>query len=189
MTAVLFQKILASVVILTTFFALYINALHFDLTRKINKSLLQLIPGILMFTFGVIIARILNDPSYIFKTVLPIKSGFTKSFLGAAIFPLIAASVRLMSIIACLTALIDKCWYFWRTNRINYFFRLLSTICMSIVAGNTMYKIIFTDQTERLYTAKKFVTLSYWVGLGLGSICILVVILAVPNLLHRKKES
>ena len=189
MTVALLQKLMTSVVILTTFFALYIYALHTDLTRKINKSILQLVPGILMFMVGVFVARVLNNPEYIFKTILPIKSGFAKSILGTTMLPLIAASIRLMSIIACLTALIDKCWYFWRTTRINYFFRLLSTICMTIVAGNTLYKIIFTDKIERIYTTAKFITLSYWVGLGLGSVFVLVAILAVPNLLPGKQES
>ncbi len=189
MTLTLIQKLLMSVVILTSFYLMYITALYYDLSRRINKSILQFIPGILMFVLGIAISRLLNNPSYLFQTILPLKSGFAKGVLSTTVLPFIATSIGTLSIIACLTSLIDKCWFFWRSTRINYFFRLLSAIGMTIIAGDSLFKIIFADQKQLVAATKNLKILSYGIGVTLGSICILVAIVALPHLFTKEKRT
>jgi hypothetical protein len=186
MTLTLIQKLLMSIATLTSFYLLYTIALYRDLTRKISKSIFQFIPGILMFALGIAISRILGNPTLLFQTILPLKSGFAKGVLSTTVFPFIATSVRTLSIIAGLTALIDKCWFFWRSSRINYLFRLISVISMTIIAGNTVFKMIFADQKNLIEATQQLVVMSYGIGAFLGCIFIIVAILAMPHIFEKQ---
>ena len=189
MTLTLIQKLLMSIATLTSFYLLYIVALYRDLTRTISKSIFQFIPGIIMFVLGVAISRLLSNPSILFQTILPLKSGFAKGVLSTTVLPFIAASIQTLSIIACLTSLIDKCWFFWRSSRINYLFRLLSAIGMTAIAGDALFKIIFADQKKLIEATKQLALTSYGIGAFLGCIFIITAILAIPHIFSSEKKS
>lgn len=184
----LVQKLLVSTISLTAFYFAFIIALHYDLTRKITNSLLQLIPGILIFMMGIFISQMLTDPTYVFSTLFPIKSGFAKGTLGPTL-PLIVASVRAMSIIACFTALIDKMWFFWRKERLSYIVRLLVTIFMTIIAGNTLFTMIFTPPNKLDGAINRLNAVSAAAGTLLGLIFLILTILAIPHIFDTKKSS
>ena len=184
----LVQKLLISTIALTAFYFAFITALHYDLTRKITNSLWQIIPGILIFVMGIFISQMLTDPDYVFKYLFTIKSGFAKGALGPNL-PLIVASVRAMSIIACFTALIDKMWFFWRKGRLLYIVRLFVTIFMSIIAGNTLFVIVFGSVKETAKAVIRLNTVSAGAGSILGLIFLLVTILAIPLIFDTKQTS
>lgn len=187
MTAALLQKILSSLVVLTTVFFSFIVAAFYDLTRPIGRSLFQLIPGILFFGFGVAISILFKNPDLLFKNVLTIKSGFARGMLSGIIFPYIAATVRTMSIIAGFTSLIDKMWFYWLNWRMYYILRLFSIICLVIIAGNVIFKVIFeTNQSKLIKAASKLNVIGAWSASGLGVILLLLTILALPKIFAKK---
>lgn len=188
MTAALMQKILASLVILTSMYLTFIFVVHYDLTRKISPSLFHLIPGIIFFGFGIAISTLLNNPALVFKKILPIKSGFAKALLGETVLPLIGASVRTMSIIASLSSLIDKMWFYWQRKRIFFIIRLSILIALGIVAGNTLFKVIFVNDPAAITKSiAKLKLIGAWSGSVLGVILALVTILAIPKIFAKKE--
>ncbi|SRR5579872_764164 len=184
----LVQKLLMSTIALTLFYSTFITALHYDLTRRITNSFWQVIPGILIFVMGIVFSQILTNPDYVFDNIFSIKSGFARGALGPTL-PLIAASVRVMSIVACLTALIDKMWFFWRKERLLYIVRLLVSIFMSIIAGNTLFVMIFNTPKTLTETISRLNTISAGTASVLGVIFILLTILAIPHLFDKKQTS
>lgn len=188
MTLTLIQKLLISVVSLTTFYLAFIRLLQYDLTRPISRSIFQVIPGFFMLGLGVAISYVMANPSLIFNTVLPLKSGFAKGVLSTTVFPLIAASVRAMSIIACITAFIDKFWFYWRNTRLLYLFRLASLIGMTIIAGNTLFKIIFASQPELKEGICQLDIVSWWLAASLGTVLFIVIIMATPQIFTKKSD-
>lgn len=184
----LVQKLLISVIALTGFYFAFITALHYDLTRRITNSLWQIIPGILIFIMGIVISQVLTDPDYVFKNLFTIKSGFAKGALSPTL-PLVVASVRAMSIIACFTALIDKMWFFWRKGRLLYIVRLFVTIFMSIIAGNTFFVMIFGGPKDITKAISRLNTISAGASAVLGLIFLLVTILAIPHIFDKKETS
>ena len=187
MNTVLLQKILISVVTLNTFYLVYIFALLFDLRRHINRSLFQLLPGALMFGIGMVISYVLSDPKLVFQYIFPIKSGFIKGALGTIHLPLIAASVRTMSVVTCLTAFIDKFWFFWRRKRIIFLFRMLIIIGLTIITGNTLFNIIMMDQKQLCKQIIVMNKIEFWSSITLGSILLIIVILATPTFFRQDK--
>jgi hypothetical protein len=184
----LVQKLLMSTIALTGFYFAFITILHHDLTRKLTNSLWQIIPGILIFIMGIFISQVLTNPSYVFDILLPIKSGFARGALGPTL-PLIAASVWAMSIVAGLTALIDKMWFFWRKGRLSYIVRLLVTIFMSIIAGNTLFVLISNTPKTLAESINRLNAVSAGAGSLLGLILLLVTILAIPHIFEKKEVS
>ncbi len=188
MTAALLQKILSSLVILTTVYLTFIVAVYYDLTRPIGKSLFQLLPGIIFFAFGLAISILFKSPDVLFKSILPIKSGFARSMLGGIVLPYIGTAIRTMSIIASLTSLIDKMWFYWLGWRIFYIVRLLSVILMTIIAGNVIFKIIFVaDQSQLAKATAKLNVIGAWAGTILGICLVLITILAIPKIFAKKE--
>ena len=179
------QKLLASSMMLTAFFVIFVTLLHYDLTRKITKSLWQLIPGILILVFGIFMNYMLTDPAYVFTHLFPIKSGFARGALSLTL-PMIVSAVKTMSIIACLTALIDKMWFFWLNERLAYLVRLFVSIFMGIIAGNTLFKITFSSPKELASSTARLKVLSTWSGTILGIILLLVTIMAIPHIFKKK---
>ena len=188
MTLSLMQKILLSNVILTSFFLTFIFVVYYDLMRKINNSLFQLLPGLIIFGFGIAVSILFGAPSLIFKQILPIKSGFAKGILGTVIFPIVAASTRTLSIIGSLSSLIDKMWFYWREKRLFFLIRMLSVICMVIIAGNTLFKIIINDQTTITKGVIRLNKIGAWSGTGLGILLFLITIMALPHIFGKKRE-
>ena len=188
MTLTLIQKLLISVVTLTSFFLIFIGLLHYDLTRKINKSIFQLVPGIIMFVLGIVLSNLLLNPQTIFKTIMPLKSGFAKGVLGSTVFPLIASTVRTMSIIACLTSFIDKFWYYWRSHRLIFIFRLIISISLTIIAGNTLFSIIFFNQKQLCAQILLINRIGFWASVTLGVILLLILILSAPSFFRKRKQ-
>ena len=188
MSAALLQKLLASLVILTSIYLSFIFVVHYDLTRKINNSIFQLLPGIIFFAFGIAIGVVFKSPALIFKQVLPIKSGFVKGALSAIIFPLIGVSIQTMSVIASTSSLIDKMWFFWLKKRLFFIVRLVPLISMGIIGGNTLFKLIFatTDQAAIAKSVIKLNTIGLWTGIILGTILLLLTIMAIPHLFTRR---
>ncbi len=180
------QKLLVSTIFLTSFYIVLIAALHYDLTRKINKSLWQLLPGIGILVGGMLMNYILVDPSYVFKNLIQIKSAFARGAIGPMLL-LITASIETMSIIACLTTLIDKMWYFWRNERLMYMARLLATVSISIIAGNTLFKMIFGNQKEVAKGTLRLNNLSGAAGTILSIVLLLITIMAIPHLFDKRK--
>jgi hypothetical protein len=119
---------------------------------------------------------------------MPLKSGFARGILGSTVFPLIGASIQTLSIIGSLSLLIDKMWIYWRPKRIFFLARMTCIICMIIIAGNTLFKVIFTDQQEIIKNTKKLFKIGIWAGTGLGLILLLVTIMALPHIFGSKKE-
>ncbi len=190
MTAVLLQKILASLVILTSAYLTFIFAVHYDLTRRLSSSIFQLLPGIIFFGFGLAISILFNHPDLIFKQILPIKSGFAKSIIGSTILPLIGTSIRTLSIIASLSALIDKMWFYWLKRRLYFIIRISAIIVMAIIAGNTLFKVIFVnDQASIARGVIKLNKIGAWSGSALGIILSLLTILAIPQIFAKKKDA
>lgn len=184
----LVQKLLISTIVLTAFYFALITALHYDLTRKITNSIFQLIPGILMFIVGMVASWLITDPAYVFSKLMPIKSGFAKGAIGPTI-PLIASSIQAMSIIACFTALIDKMWFYWRKQRLLYIIRLLVSIFMGIIAGNTLFSMVFIPPQKLTGAITRLNKVSATAGTVLGLIFILVTIMAIPHLFDKKETS
>lgn len=188
MTLTLIQKLLAATVVLTSFYATFIFVLYYDLIRPISRSIFNLLPGLIIFGFGLAISMLFNSPDLIFKKMLPLKSGFAKGILGASVLPLLGASIRTLGIIASLSSIIDKLWFYWRNKRLFFLIRMVSVICLIIIAGNTLFKIIFTDQKTVMKGINKLNTIGTWSGSILGAIAILVTLLAIPHIFSRKKE-
>ncbi len=190
MTAVLLQKILASLVILTSIYLTFIFVVHYDLTRKLSPSLFQILPGIIFFSFGIAMSILFNHPDLIFKKILPIKSGFAKSILGGTILPLVGTSIRTLSIIASLSSLIDKMWFYWLRWRLYFLIRLSAIIVMAIIAGNTLFKVIFVnDQAAIARGVVKLNKIGAWSGSVLGVILALLTIMAIPQIFARKDSA
>lgn len=189
MTAALFQKILASLVLLTALYSAFIFAVHYDLTRKISKSLFHLLPGIIFFGFGIAISILFNSPTFFFKRILPIKSGFAKGIVGGIILPYIGTSIRTMTIIASLISLIDKMWYSWLSWRIPYIFRLIFVVLITIIPVNVLFKLIFNNNQSVLVKAtSKLNVIGAWTGSLLGVLLALLTILAIPKLFAKKQQ-
>ena len=188
MTLSLMQKILLSNVILTSFFLTLIFVVYYDLMRKINNSLFQLLPGIIIFGFGIAVSIIFGSPALVFKQILPIKSGFAKGILGTVIFPLVSAATRTLSIIGSLASLIDKMWFYWRQKRLFFLVRMLSVVCMIIIAGNTLFRIILTNQATITKAVSRLNKIGAWSGTGLGILLFLIAIMALPHIFGKKRE-
>jgi len=188
MTLSLMQKILLSNVILTSFFLTLIFVVYYDLMRKINNSLFQLLPGIILFGFGIAVSILFSSPAIIFKQILPIKSGFAKGILGTTIFPLVSASTRTLSIIGSLSSLIDKVWFYWRQRRLFFIIRMLGVVSMIIITGNTLFKIILTDQSTIAKGVSKLNKIGAWSGSILGIFLFLITIMALPHIFGKKRE-
>ena len=188
MTLTLIQKLMAAVVVLTTFYATFIFAVYYDLIRKISKSLFNILPALIIFGFGLAISIALNNPDLIFKKIFPLKSGFAKGILGASVIPFIAASIRVMSIIASLSQLIDKMWFYWRKKRLFFLVRMTCVIVLSIIAGNSLFKIIFTDQQTIIKATKKLNTIGASAGTIMGTLLVLVTIMAIPHIFQSPKN-
>jgi hypothetical protein len=189
MTAALVQKILAAFVILTATYSACIFAVHYDLTRKLSKSLFHLLPGIIFFGFGIAISIVFGSPTFFFKRIFPIKSGFAKGMVGGYILPYISASIRTMTIIASLTSLIDKMWYYWLNWRIYYIVRLISVVLITIIPVNVLFKLIFAnDQATLTNATTKLNVVGAWTGSILGVLLTLLTILAIPKLFSKQNK-
>lgn len=189
MTAALLQKIISSFVILTTVFLSYIVAVYYDLTRPIGRSIFQLVPTLLFFGFGLSISILFKNPKFLFQTILPIKSGFARSYFGDFVLPYVGTAMRTMSIIASLSAAIDKMWFYWLNWRIHYLIRLLSIICLAIIAGNVIFKMIFvTHQSQLSKATSKLNIIGAWSASTLGIILLLLTILAIPKIFAQKDD-
>ena len=189
MTAVLIQKLLAAFVVLTSLYLTFIFVIHYDLTRKLSRSLFHLLPGIIFLGFGIAMSILFNTPDLIFKKILPIKSGFAKGILGGTILPYIGASIRTMSVIASLSSWIDKMWFYWLNWRIYYLIRLVSVIFITIIPGNVLFKIIFvTDQAAIAKATTKLNIIGAWSGSILGVLLALITILAIPKLFEKREN-
>jgi hypothetical protein len=189
MTAALLQKLLAAFVVLTSLYLTFIFVIHYDLTRKLSRSLFHLLPGIIFFGFGIAMSILFSTPDLIFKRILPIKSGFAKGVLGSTILPYIGASIRTMSIIASLSSWIDKMWFYWLNWRIYYLIRLASVIFITIIPGNVLFKIIFvTNQAALVKATEKLNTIGAWAGSVLGVLLALITILAIPKLFAKQEN-
>ncbi len=188
MTLALIQKLLMSIVVLTTIYTTFIFIAYHDLVRPISKSLFNLLPGIIIFGLGIAISTLFNRPDLIFQKILPLKSGFAKGILGTTVLPLVAASIRILSIIASFSALIDKMWFYWQSRRLFFLIRMISIICMIVIAGNTLFKIIFTDQSTVAKGITKLNKIGGWSVSVLGALLLLVTIMAIPHIFSRKKE-
>lgn len=188
MTLSLIQKILLYNIVLTTFFLTLIFVVYYNLMRKLNNSLFQLLPGIIIFGFGVAISIIFGKPALVFKQILPIKSGFAKGILSTTIFPLVSASTRTLSIIGSLAVLIDKMWFYWRQKRIFFIIRMLSIVSMIIVAGNTLFRIVINEKSVTAKGVARLNTIGAWAGTGLGILLFLITILALPYIFGKKRK-
>lgn len=189
MTAALMQKLLISMIVLTSFFLTFIFCTYYDLVRPIGNSLFQLIPGILFFLIGIATGALFCSPTFIFNQICPIKSGFAKELIGTTIFPLVSATARTLSIIAGLSSLLDKMWFYWRQQRIFLLARLLSVICMLIIAGNAVFTIIAADQSIVLKNVTKINYIGTRTGIFLGAVFLLITILALPYLCGKKRST
>jgi hypothetical protein len=156
--------------------------------RNINSSLFQLLPGIIIFGFGIAISIIFSTPDLVFKQILPIKSGFAKGILGTVIFPLVSASTRTLSIIGSLSSLIDKMWFYWRQRRLFFIIRMLSVVCMIIIAGNTIFRIIINNPAVIAKGVTRLNKIGAWSGTGLGILLLLITIMALPHIFGKKRE-
>ena len=188
MTLSLMQKILLSNIVLTSFFLTMIFVVYYDLMRKLNNSLFQLLPGIIIFGFGIAISIIFRSPALIFKQILPIKSGFAKGILGTTVFPLVSAATRTLSIIGSLASLIDKMWFYWRKKRIFFIIRMLSVVSMIIVAGNTLFRLVLTDQRAIAKGVSRLNKIGAWSGTVLGILLFLITIMALPHIFGKKRQ-
>lgn len=188
MTLALMQKLLMSIVVLTTVYTTFIFIAYHDLVRPISRSLFHLLPGLIIFGLGIAMSTLFNHPDLIFQKILPLKSGFAKSILGTTVLPLIAESIRILSVIASFSVLIDKMWFYWQQRRLFFLIRMTSVICMIVLAGNTLFKIIFTDQATVAKGIKKLHKIGNWSFSILGAILLLVTIMAIPHIFSRKKE-
>lgn len=189
MTLTLAQKILAATSILTTVYSMLIFVVYYDLMRPISKSIAQLLPGLIIFSFGIAASIFFNYPALVFNHIFPVKSGFAKGIIGAVVFPLVGSSIRTITIIGGISAMIDKMWYYWRSRRLFFFIRMLSVISMGIIVGNTMFKFIFTDQKQIVKAIKKINQIGAWAGSGLGAILVLVTIMAIPHLFAKRPKT
>ncbi len=188
MTLALMQKLLMSIVILTTIYTSFIFIAYHDLVRSISKSLFNLLPGIIIFGLGIALSTLFNRPDLIFQKILPLKSGFAKGMLGATVLPITAVSIRILSILGSFSALIDKMWFYWRGRRLFFLIRMIPVIGMIIVAGNTLFKIIFTDQSTVTKGIAKLQKISTWSLTSLSVILLLVTVMAIPHIFSKKKE-
>ena len=174
--------------VLTSFFLTFIFVVYYDLMRKLNNSLFQLLPGLIIFGFGLSVSIIFGNPALVFKQLFPIKSGFAKTLLGSTVFPLISASARTLGIIGSLSSLIDKMWFYWRQKRLLFIVRMFSIVCMVIIAGNALFKIIFTDPNTVVKGIAKVNTIGAWTGTVLGTLLFLVTIMALPHIFGKKRD-
>lgn len=188
MTLTLIQKLLASLVVLTSLYATFVFVVYYDLVRPIKKSLFNLLPGLIIFGFGIAISIAIGNPDLIFKKLLPLKSGFAKGILGASVLPLVGASIRTLSIIGSLSSLIDKMWFYWRGKRLFFIIRMISVVYLIIIAGNVLFKVIFTDQPTLIKSISKLNKIGAWSASLLGTILLLVTIMALPHIFDKKKN-
>jgi hypothetical protein len=188
MTLALMQKLLMSIVVLTTIYTSLIFIAYHDLVRPISKSLFNLLPGIIIFGLGIALSTLFNRPDLIFQKILPLKSGFAKGMLGTTVLPIVAVSIRILTILGSFSALIDKMWFYWRGRRLFFLIRMISILCMIVVAGNTLFKIIFTDQSRVVKGIAKLQKIGMWSTSILGALLLLVTIMAIPHIFSRKKE-
>ncbi len=145
-------------------------------------------PAIIIFGFGLAISIALRSPALIFKQLFPVKSGFAKEILASSVFPLISAATRTLSIIGSLSALIDKMWFYWRQKRLYFLVRMISIVCMIIIAGNTVFKIIFTEPSTIIKGVKRVNIIGAWSGTVLGTLLFLVTIMALPHIFGKKRD-
>lgn len=188
MTIAMIQKLVASMVVLTSFFLTFTFVVYYDLMRKLNNSILQLLPGLIIFGFGLAVSIIFGNPALVFKQLFPIKSGFAKTLLGSTVFPLISTTSRTLGIIGGLTSLIDKMWFYWRQERLLFLMRMISIVFMVVIAGNSIFKIIFTDPATIAKRISKVNTIGAWSGTVLGTILFLVTIMALPHIFGKKRN-
>lgn len=188
MTLVMIQKLIASMVIQTTFFLILIFIAYHDLMRRISNSIWQLLPGIGLFALGVGVSISLKQPDFIFAHLFPIKSGFARAIIGSSILPVISAATRTMTIIGSLTLLIDKMWYYWRLKRIPFLIRMQGVVFMIIVAGNTTFRVIFHDPAKLIKGVQKINMVGAWAATILGTILLLTTIMAIPYIFGKKRE-
>lgn len=188
MVLTLTQKLLLSNVILTSFFLTFIFVVYYDLMRSLSNAVLQLLPGILIFCFGMVASSIFSTPALIFKYLLPIKSGYARGVLAASIFPLVSAATRALSIIGGCSSFIDKMWFYWRQRRLFFPIRMLGVFSMLLIAGNTLFKIILTDQATIAKGAKNLYKIGTWLGTILGIVLFLITLLSLPRLFRRQEE-
>lgn len=177
-----------AIVVLTTIYTTFIFIAYYDLVRPISKSLFNLVPGLIIFGFGIALSTIFNRPDLMFQKILPLKSGFAKGMLSSTVLPIIASSIRILSVIASFSAIIDKMWFYWQRKRLFFLIRMISVICMIIIAGNTLFKIIFTDQPTIIKGITKLNKIGAWATSILGAILLLVTIMALPRIFSRTKE-
>lgn len=189
MTLTLIQKLLGAVVVLTSFYATFIFIIYYDLIRPISRSLFNILPGLIIFGFGIAVSFIFSAPDLVFKKIFPLKSGFARGILGASVFPLLEASIRTSTIIGSLSSLIDKTWFYWRQKRLIFLIRMLSVICLTVIAGNTLFKVIFTDQSTIIKGISKLNKIGAWSGSILGSLLLLITIMALPHIVGTKKRN
>ncbi len=187
MTLTLIQKLLTAVVVLTSFYLTLLFVVYYDLTRRISNSLFNILPGIIIFGFGIAISIIFDNPAFIFKQIFPLKSGFARGILGETVLPLVGASIRTLTIIASASSLIDKMWFYWLQKRIYFLIRMICILCMAIISGNTVFRIIFTDQQTIVKGINKLNTIGAWSGTMLGILLSLVTIMALPHIFGKKK--
>lgn len=189
MTAALIQKLLASLVVLTALYSTFIFAVHYDLTRKLSRSLFHLLPGIIFFGFGIAVSILFTSPDFFFKRILPLKSGFAKGIVGGVVLPYIGTSIRTMSIISSLTSLVDKMWFYWLNWRIYYLIRLVSVVLITIIPVNVLFKLIFVnDKATLTQSTNKLNVIGAWTGSILGVLLVLLTILAIPKLFSKNNE-
>lgn len=185
MTFTLAQKILAATAILSTVYSTIIFVVYYDLMRPLSKSIAQLLPGLIIFCFGIAASILFNYPNLVFKQFFPVKSGFAKGVIGTVVFPLVGSSIRTITIIGGISALIDKMWFYWRGKRIYFFVRMMSVVSMAIIVGNTLFKFIFTDQKKLVKAISKLNKVGAWAASLLGALLVLVTIMAIPKLFAR----
>ena len=109
--------------------------------------------------------------------------------VGGYILPYISASIRTMTIIASLTSLIDKMWYYWLNWRIYYIVRLISVVLITIIPVNVLFKLIFAnDQATLTNATTKLNVVGAWTGSILGVLLTLLTILAIPKLFSKQNK-
>ena len=188
MTLTLTQKLMSAIIILTIIYSTLIFLVYYDMMRKLNKSVVQLLPGIIVFCFGIAANSFFKNPDFIFDQLLPIKSGFARGIIGLTIFPFVGASLRTLTVIGGLSLLIDKMWFYWQAQRISFVIRMTSVVAMAIIMGNTLFKFVFSEQKEIPLATKNLNIISASAGSFLGALLLLVTIMAIPHI-FAKDES
>ena len=188
MTLSLTQKLLAAMIMLTIIYSTIIFLTYYDMMRKLSKSLAHLLPGIILFCFGIAANILFKNPDLIFDQLLPIKSGFAKGIIGTTIFPFVGASIRTLTVIGGLSLLIDKMWFYWRLKRMFFIIRMISVVAMIVIMGNTLFKFIFADQKAIPKATIKLNIISASAGSLLGILLLLTTILAIPHIFAKNQS-